>query len=274
MVETVKNHYKGKILVVIFVLLTIWWIFLNVNGLHDQQQNYFFGASYGLIALLGGLWGLTISEKWGGLKSTMGRGILALSLGLLFQEYGQLVFSYYNIFLHVEVPYPSLADIGFFGTIPMYIIGIFYLGRASGIKFSMKNFSSKLQMFIVPLVMLVLSYFLFLREYEFDWTNPLRVFLDFGYPMGQAVYVSIALLVYSLSQKILGGTMRHRIFFIIIAFIVQYLADYNFLYQSSRGTWLNAGYGDYIYLIAYFALALGLLHLETAYSKFGQRQAK
>lgn len=274
MVDTIKNHYKGKILVVIFVLLTIWWIFLNANGLRDQQQNYFFGASYGLIAFLGGIWGLTISEKWGGLKSTMGRGILALSLGLLFQEYGQLVFSYYNIFLHVEVPYPSLADIGFFGTIPLYIIGIFYLGRASGIKFTMKNFSSKLQMFIVPVVMLVLSYFLFLREYQFDWTNPLRVFLDFGYPMGQAIYVSIALLVYSLSQKILGGTMRHRIFFIIIAFIVQYLADYNFLYQSSRGTWLNAGYGDYIYLIAYFVLAFGLLHMETAYSKFGQKLEK
>lgn len=267
MIETFNAHYKGKILVLLFIGLTIWWAFLNITGLKNADQNYLFGASYGLVALAGGFWGLSIGQKWGGSRSTMGQGIYALSMGLLLQEYGQIVFSIYNIFLHVEVPYPSVADIGFFGTIPFYIAGIILLGKAAGIQFSLKKVSGKIQVIIIPFIMLVISYFLFLKDYEYDWSNPLRIFLDFSYPMGQAIYVSLALLIYSLLQKLLGGIMRHKIFFIVIAFLLQYAADYNFLFQSSRGTWINAGYGDYIYLCAYFFMAMGLLQLETAYSK-------
>ena len=89
--------------------------------------------------------------------------------------------------------------------------------------------------------MLAVGYFLFLQGYEFDWSDPLKVFLDFGYPFGQAIYVSIAILTYLLSRGILGGIMKGKILFILFALCMQFLSDYTFLYQSSKGTWSVGG---------------------------------
>jgi len=110
----------------------------------------------------------------------------------------------------------------------------------------------------LPIIGLLFSYFFFLQGYIFDWSSPLRVFLDFGYPLGEALYVSIALLVLLLSWNILGGVMRTSLLYLMMALVVQYLAEFNFLYQAAHGTWVNGGYGDYMYLFAYFLMAISL----------------
>jgi len=195
----------------------------------------------------------------------MGRAIFFFALGLFLQVFGQTVFSIYGLFLRVPVPYPSLADIGFFGSIPCYIYAVFELGKASGTTISMKSFSKKLLALLVPLLGLSISYSIFLRNYEFDWSAPLRIFFDFGYPLGQAIYTSFAVLVYILSKQFLGGIMKNKVLFILIALVIQYIADYNFLYQFSVNTWINGGYGDYIYLFSYFIMAMGLINLGQVF---------
>lgn len=253
-----------RVVLLLFAALLVWWLGLHRAGTTDETK-MLWGASYQIITLLGGIWGLFIAASWGGLKSVMGRSILAFSLGLLFQTFGQSVFSYYNIVAHVEIPYPSLADIGYFGSIPLYIYGALMLGRASGVTISLKSFTSKFQAVLIPLIMLSLSYFFFLRGYEADWSDPVRLFLDFGYPLGQAIYVSLAFLVFLLSQKTLGGIMKHRVLFILLALVVQYLADYNFLYQALAGSWGLSGYGDVIYLVAYLLMTIGLIQLKPKF---------
>ncbi len=257
-----KKDWSKNIAFGLFGALFTWWVILTgSNGTIEEKGLW--GASYQAIALWGGVWGLCIAKAWGGMKSVMGRAIMAFAIGLLLQVFGQSVFSFYNLFASVEMPYPSLADVGFFGSIPFYAYGIFMLARASGIRISLKSVSSKLQAVIIPVVILGLSYLYFLKGYEFDWSDPIRVFLDFGYPLGQAFYVSIALLTYLLSKKTLGGIMKKKVLFILLALAVQYLADYNFLYQAYAGTWGVSEYGDVLYLIAYFLMALGLIQLKS-----------
>lgn len=265
--ETLEKEFAAKLLSLLFIVLTFWWISLNASGLQNSAHNYAFGATYGIIALIGGITGLRISARWGLTRSVMGKAILFLSLGLLAQEFGQLAFSYYNIFKNVEVPYPSIADVGFFGNIPLYIFGVFLLSKAAGGQFSLKRFSGKLQVVLLPLALIAVSYYLFLQEYSFENTPLLQIFLDFGYPMGQAMYLALALLTYTLSKNFLGGVMKGKILFIIAALIAQYIADFNFLYQNLNETWVNAGYGDYLYLIAYLLMALGILQLKTVLAK-------
>ena len=269
MLETLKREWIAKVAVVFFVIISVWWLALFVSGVKGTPQNYLFGVTYGLICLWGGFWGLVIAQKWGGWSSVIGKALIVLSLGLFAQEFGQLVFSFYNVVLKVEVPYPSLADIGFFGTIPFYAFGMFLLARAAGAKFSLQGAVNQLQAVIIPAIMLVIVYLFFLRDYSFDFFNPLKMFLDFGYPLGEAIYVSIAILTYSLSRKFLGGIMRSKILFIVAAFMVQFGADFNFLFQSSQGTWTNGGYGDYLYFLAYFLLILGLFQFKTVSVKLG-----
>lgn len=267
MLETVRKEWVAKVGLVFFVAVTLWWVTIFLSRVEGSSQNYLFGATYGLICLWGGFWGLVIARKWGGWSSVIGKAITVLSLGLFAQEFGQLIFSFYNIVLQVEVPYPSLADIGFFGTIPFYLYGIFLLAKAAGATFSLRTITNQLIAIILPTAILGLSYFIFLKDYEFDLIKPLQVFLDFGYPLGEAGYISVAILAYGLSRKLLGGLMRSKILFIIAAFIMQYIAEFNFLYQNTQGTWINGGYGDYLYFLAYSVMVFGLLQFKSVTRK-------
>ncbi len=206
--KTLRQDWSARVAVALFALLTAWWLGVagsNTTG-ESGHAELVWGASYQAVAIWGGLFGLFAAGTWGGRRSVMGRAILAFAIGLLLQTFGQTVFSFYNLVSQVEVPYPSLADLGFFGSIPLYVYGTLMLAKASGVTVSLQTFSSKIQAIVIPLALLGLSYSLFLRGYEFDWSSPVRVFLDFGYPLGQAFYVSLALLAYLLTKKTLAAS--------------------------------------------------------------------
>jgi hypothetical protein len=191
----------------------------------------------------------------------MGKSIFFFSLGLLFQEIGQITYSSYIYFLHIPVPYPSIGDLFFYGTIPLYIAAVIYLAKASGIHISLRSFENKLQAILIPLGVLTFSYLMLLQNYIFDWSNPLKTVLDFVVPFGQAIYISLAILTHTLTKGILGGLMKNKVLTILFALLIQYMADWTFIYQASRGTWYAGGIDDYMFLCAYFLMTLGLLQL-------------
>jgi hypothetical protein len=270
MIETVQKEWKAKIAVVFFIGLSLWWVLNNfVIGNSNISYDSFvdFGEFYGYMALLGGVWGVMIAQKWGGFKSVMGKAVMMFSLGLFAQEFGQLFYAWYNNIYKVAGPYPSIGDIGYFGSVLLYIFGVVFLAQAAGVKIRPKLFLTNLRAIIIPIAMLSVGYFLFLKGYEFDWHNPIKIFLDFGYPFGQAIYISLAILTYLLSRGVLGGIMKSKILFLLFALVIQFLADYTFLYQSSNGTWEVGGLNDYIYLLAYFSMTLALIQFESAYKR-------
>ena len=267
MLETIRKNWSAKITILVFLLFTIWWLYLHFFVSHENFQYQVFGELYGLIALLGGIYGINASKPWGGFKSVIGRSILMFAFGLLLQEFGQIVYSYYTIVVKLEIPYPSLGDVGFFGSIPCYIYAIVLLSRATGARFSLRSFKHKLIAFIIPVIMLAVSYMFFLQGYQFDWKQPLKIFLDFGYPFGEAIYVSLALLTYVLSRKFLGGIMKNKILFILFALLMQYASDFTFLYQSNNQTWYAGGINDYMYCVSYFLMTLGLIELKAVLNK-------
>lgn len=268
-----RKHLNIRVLIPlsIFVVFSIWWLYLNVLGIKtDDLRNQLFGSLYGLIALYGAIWGLYIAQKWGGIKSVLGRSILFFSAGLFAQEIGQLIYSYYIIIAHIEVPYPSMGDVFFYSAIPLYIVAVIFLAQASGVHVSLRSFGNKLQAILIPVVILAFSYYFFLQEYSFDWTAPLKMILDFGVPLGQAIYISLAILTYTLTRGVLGGMMKNKVLFILFALLAQYIADWTFLYQASRGIWSGGGINDYMYLCAYFIMTLGLLQFKTIFDKLRQ----
>jgi hypothetical protein len=263
--EAIKKEWSAKVALLLFIFFTAWWGYMTFFLPKDSAFYGYFGNVYGVIALWGAIWGILISRHWGGLKSILGRAIFMLSIGLLLQEFGQLAYSYYIFVLHIEIPYPSIGDIGFFGTIPFYIYGAYLLGKASGVKISLKSFESKLQAVLIPLTMLAVAYFLILKGYNFDLKQPLETLLNFGYPTGQAIYISIAILTFLLTKSILGGVMKRKIIFIIAAFIAQFLADYAFVYF--KNSYYPGSILDYLYVLAYFLMALGLIQFKTVFDK-------
>lgn len=268
MSDFIKKELSAKIAIIFFIALTIWWIWIYKSGAKTDTVNYLFGGVYGSLAFYGGVIALISSKKWGGLKSLIGKSIIFFGLGMLFQALGQYVFWYYNFFSKIEIPYPSLADLGYFGSIPLYIIAALFLSQAAGVHFSLRKLSGQLQAIFIPIFILIVSYFLFLEKQTVDTSNLLKTFFDFGYPIGQAFYISIAVITYSLSRGILGGTMKKYILFFIIALGFQYLADFTFLLFQTE--YYNASFIDYIYMTSYLAMTLSLISLKYINYKIRQ----
>lgn len=254
-----------KITVALFVIFGLWWLVLYFY-FHSllTQQNLYWTATYQLIALWGGIFGLFSSHRWGGYRSLMGRVVIYFSIGLLLQFFGESAFSYYTTILGVDIPYPSFADIGYFGSVIFYILGIISIVKVAGVSVRLRDLGGKAFALLIPVAVLIFSYAFFLPSYTFDWSSPLRIFLDFGYPLGEALYVSMAILALILSRDILGGVMKSPLTFLMMALVAQYFAEFNFLYQVANSTWINGGYGDFLYTFAYFLMAISLVKIYGA----------
>lgn len=258
-----KNRV-AQILIVLYLGLVVFWGWIRIHDLTEGSINNLYGALYPFISLIGGLYGIfVVSREWGGFKSVMGKGVLFLSLGLLAEVFGQWAWSYYTMIQGIEVPYPSIADIGYFAIIPLYSYAMYNFAKASGIKFGLSTFFGKLQTLAVPLIMITTAYFFFLKDIQVDWSNPVRTFLDFGYPGLEPIAVSIGILTYSLSRNILGGIMRSKILYIIFALVFQFITDYTFLHQAGTGTYYNGGIVDLLYTTSFMIMALGILSLGS-----------
>lgn len=266
---------KLQILVtVIFLAYVGWWA--SFQSSVDQQgiSVQRFGATYGLIALIGAGIGILTARKWGGFKTVMGRALMFYALGLLAQAAGQLIYTYYIYGAKIQIPYPSWGDLAYFGSVLLYIYATIMLCKAVGVRFSLQRKLYKLTTLVVFVVLLGLSYWVFLNHHQYDTSHPLTVFLDFGYPMGQAIYVSLAITAFLLSRKMLGGIMRAGILIVILALFIQYIADFTFLYQSSRGTWIQGKWDDLTYLTAYFAMATAMIKFSLTYKQLTNKTSE
>jgi hypothetical protein len=264
-----KSWFLYLIPSVVFIAFTFWWIYLRQFDLEiSRNQRQLWGALYQILALYGGLLGLVISNKWGGYKSLMGRIIMCFSIGLLLQTFGQSYSSYFVYHYQVEAPpYPAIGDIGFFGSVLAYIYGVILIAKISGIHVSLKKTTNRILLFILPLAAIIFTYFFFLKDYSFDWSDKIKVILDFGYPFGQAIYVSIAFLALFMSRNVLGVLMKKPLLFLIFALIVQYFSDFMFLYEANLGNWHVGNINDYLYSLSYFVMLISLLKLGDTFEQ-------
>ncbi len=183
------NFYSG-IIITFFILMVLGWISINLNHLQNTNINYIYGAALGLLPFLAAIFGFENSKKWGWLRSSLGKSLFFLSLGLLTWGIGTLVFAYYNIFLQVEVPYPSLADVFYILSWPLWAIGIMQLFHVTGAKYSLRSIKGKLLLLIIPIIIIIISYYLLVtiaRGGEFSLAledGILKLFFDLAYPIG------------------------------------------------------------------------------------------
>ncbi len=258
----IKQIFQSKVFLVLisyYILLVLWWVKIFISGVKEGDENMLFGFAYSLIPLLGGIYGIIIAKKWGGFKSHIGKGIIYLSLGLFGYWLGQTIWSYYNLVAKVEIPYPSVADFGYFSAIITYSLGMYHFARAAGSKYFLKKNNARFVAIMIPAIMLSVSYFFFVKDAPHDFSNPVKTFLDYGTPLGLAIPISIAIATYSLSRKMLGGIMRPKILFIVVALVMEYITEFTFFYQAATGSYYNAGINDLMFTTSFTLMAVGLM---------------
>lgn len=255
-----KNKTFAIFATALYLFFVGFWVYIATQGLQgDHYIAEVFSGLYGLMALSGGIFGLIVGKKFGGFKSYIGATVMFISLGLLAQEAGQLTYSAYTQLFKVEVPYPSWGDVGYFGSVILYILAAWNAAKAVQTKIALKSKLNRTLITVLPLLLLGASYYIFLSDYQADSSDAIASILDFAYPIGQALYIAIALLAFLLSRQFLGGIMKGAVMLLIGAFALQYAADFVFLYQHNQDTWKTAGFNELMYLTAYFVTTLSLI---------------
>lgn len=262
-----KKHLSYLTLVIVFTIFCFWWALGFLFKIELSYGLVSYPNLYFLTALLGGVLGLRSSARWGMLKSHLGSAITFFSLGLLAQVFGQLSYSYLTFIQGVDIPYPSIGDIGYFGSIPLYILGVINLMKVLSLHTIPLTTGKKILSVIIPLILFGICFFVFLKNRTFSIDEPLRSFLDYGYPLFQTLYISLALVTYLLSIGLLGGVLRSRSLLLLFALVAQFVADFTFLYRADRGLVYPGGPTDFLYLFAYFIMSLAIVDFGIIFEK-------
>lgn len=253
-----------KVCVTFLAILFVFWAVLFASKTNSGFYNYLYSFLFGLIPLFSGAVAIFSSRMWGSWKTAIGKAVLFIGLGIFLWGAGETVWSYYNFFLGIPAPYPSIADIGFAPSIFFYGLGAFYLSKVTGAKFGLRNNIAKFFVIIAPIIILAFSYYIQVTIARGGVLVPegettLKTILDIAYPLGDFVGLTIAIIISGLSFKYMGGRYTLDIITILLGLGTMFIADSIFSYTTTVGTYYNADFGDLILTIGVFLLSFGVL---------------
>ncbi|MBI3250610.1 MAG: hypothetical protein HYZ61_02030 [Candidatus Andersenbacteria bacterium] len=253
-----------KISLAFYIFLLIFWVALFFTNTTEGFYNYFYSFLFGLIPLIAGIVAIFSAKRWGGVKTAIGKAVFFVGLGILFWGAGEMIWSYYNFFLGVPAPYPSVADLGFAPSIFFYGLGAFYLSKVTGAKYGLRSKTAKVFVTIAPFAILAASYYLLVVVARGgvlvpEGETPLKIVLDIAYPLGDFLSLAVAVIISGLSFQYMGGRHTGDIVAILLGLGVMFLGDTAFSYATTVGTYYNANWGDLLLTTGTFLLSLGVL---------------
>ena len=261
---TSQNAHKIFLWVmwILWILFIGWFLWIYLTGNADNNANIY-SNFYGVIPLLGGIYGLYIAHFWGSLKSKVGKATTLLSLGLVTWGIGMVIWLYYNIVLSIEIPYPSMADAAFILSWPLWGLGAAYLSIATGAKFGLKELKGRIMLFLIPVAVIVFSYYFLVTVARggvvSDYEGVVKTFFDLAYPIGDVIILGIALLIFGLSYNYFGGIYKKAMYLILAAFVINYFADFTFSYTTSLGTYYNGSLADALFVTTMTVFSTGII---------------
>ncbi len=272
LMANIQKTSKKPPLSPLVVLLTIsslislgLWLYIRFAAAQDidSVRNYF-ALSLSVTPFIAGCLGFGVARGWGGAKSLLGKAILSLSNGLLLWSFGNFAWAYYNLVLHVEAPYPSLADLGYGLGVLFWILSTVYIGRSVGVLLLMKK-HPRLKWLAVSFAAasIALSYYLFIvvardGSLGLQKTDLLKVFFDLYYPLTDVAALLVISSVVIVAGKYIGGSLRRPVLTILCGMLASYIYDLTFSYATTKGTYANGQLSDIFLLIATVALSFSI----------------
>lgn len=264
--------YLSGVFIFLFSALLVYWFYVNFLT-NNEDLAYIFTSVYCTVAFVGGVLGLICANSWGGSSSKIGKTLLFLSFGLLFQFAFQISYSVYYFVLGIENPYPSLGDV-------FYVLGnlAFLLGviKLYTVLFQ-QNATSKPTRFVGFLIStgLVITYISLYLKYvyspdvfQIDSTKAIIVFLIDALTViiNTAMFYLIAN-SFVISLKYMGGLLRGPVLILLASVLLFYIADIEYTISDGLGNWKPAGIDDLLLFLAYSAVVVGIIRFKKAYDK-------
>jgi PAS domain S-box-containing protein len=150
---------------------------------------------------------------------------------------GEVIWSVYSVALNVPVPFPSAADLGFLGAVPLAVAGV--LAFPSAPSRSTSRGRAVLDGAMVALSLLFVSWALGLGQlYHQSVASPLAQWIGLAYPIGDIIIVTVLFLALQRTTH----SQRGRLLLILGGLAANAFSDSAFAFTTASGTFATSSY--------------------------------
>ncbi len=228
--DTRKRIYLSAAVVVLLASIA-YALILKTGVFGDRAVTIIDDLGEALAAAIGSAACLWASRRAAG-KERLGWTLMSVSTGVW--SAGELVWSYYEVWQQVTVPYPSLADAGFLGAVPFAVGGIrsFWSDAARGTSVRWRVWFDGI---IVAIALTCTAWAFGLREvYQ---SNSDTKLLDLAYPVTDILVGTVLILAIRRATHQQAGRMA-----LLLAGVACYsVADSAFAYLNAHGSYASVG---------------------------------
>ena len=234
-----------------FLVIFIYWSYLQFLPSKDTLLNYFFNVIVAFFYLISGIISHLFYQKTNDLR--LKNIFMLFGLSLFSYSLGNFIWAYYNIISRTEIPFPSLADL-FYILYPIFIgAGFWYILDLFNFKPSKTNI--KLSLIIVLLVFFIV-FFIFNKP-TIDNSQPvLTTLLNFFYPLSDSFLIALGIISFTAV-----GQISYGMFSIITALFFMAAGDITFSYRQTNKIYWNGDISDLLFLISVIFMITGIYRL-------------
>lgn len=250
-----EKFFENNFLIMPFLSILYWALFqlYTFNDIKDLN-GFIFGIILAVMAFVSGVFTLVRSFEWEFFKSYLGKSMFFISLALFSWGIGQVIFLMSSIYPNLE----NVYDYIFVLIDPFYLIGIFFISKSLN---TFKEIVSSFKVFLIPLFVFAINMFFFslLRNEEVisSFTN-----FDFNvlFILGSIILSTFVISILILSGKKIGGRFKSALYLILIALLLQYLADN--LFEINEVFQTNGSLADLIFFLSILFVLYGVIKLN------------
>lgn len=238
---------------ILFGISLIWDISLYFIPGDATIWHFLYNIVYGSVFIFGGLVTLYYAIKFS-LSTNLGKMLLFFGLGILSFAIGNIIWFTYTIFLNIEVPFPSLADVMYISFYPLMVGGTIYL---------LKIYKALISPAIIrdSIIIIVISFIVIFTVFSrFDLLSDISFFQKFVnvyYPFGDAVIISLTLI----ALRIGGGKLHPSLYILTFGLLMQSVADLLFNYRNLIEAYWNGDIADLFFSFGGYFMSLGMFEI-------------
>jgi diguanylate cyclase len=222
------------------------WMILGIGGPHATLV-----VSDGVAILVSALAGAACAVAGRRAQGRLRRGWFLLGAGMVSWSIGETIWGYYEVFGGREVPFPSLADVGYLGMVPLALVG-----TAALVKPQRHTIRAVLDGLIISGSLLFVSWATVLGSMsEAKMQDWLEWTVSLAYPLGDIVIASVVFIL--LSQVELGR--RTPLVLIGSGLLALAVADSGFAYLVQRGEYNSGDVIDVAWIAGFLLVVLAAL---------------
>ena len=176
------------------------------------------------------------------------RGWLFVGLACLSWSAGNAMWAWYELVLDQEAPFPSPADVGYLGFVPLVVVGVAYLGPSFA---SIGTWKRVLDVTLITVSVAGTGWIVVLSPVAESTDGLGQRALSLAYPMGDIVVVALILSMIVVTRE------RNRSLALLLGGLILFAAaDVAFAYTTATGAYASGSLIVWAWFTGFLAMAL------------------